>query len=468
MTWSPRSANSFYKWLSTAQELPQTASPGPGDYMQVYETLAGAEGVREIVSIHMTAEGSGAYQAARVAASMIGEQRPDLKIAVIDTRNVAMCQGWMAIEAARAARQGKSLADVVALVERMLPITRMLQTADTLKYLYMGGRIGRAKHLAGSVLNIKPLISVEDGVVVAVGTARGRQKAYQMMADRLEKAVGRMGKIKIAYVHAAAQEEVEKLKVLVEDADDVCRVGRRRTVTGAGRPLRSRHGRVVLFSRDELEPSPVRLHRTRRSQCEAQKGPFSEERSFLLEQEAEPLLISLLRVSRAPQVGSPGRVLPCAVQQRDLDEVRLARLAQQRHIRLLRRPVGLDGIAGQTGRCQVGPGPGTTARLRHDVVQCQPAEPGLRAAVLASVAVAGQNGPAAQRHRPAPGRTHPLAQTDHRRLGDRQTRRVQHSFRRLHRMCLFLQHQRHSASQRDDVHGFVGGVQQKDGHGHTF
>ena len=115
---------SFYKWLATAQELPQTASPGPGDYMQVYETLAGAEGVREIVSIHMTAEGSGAYQAARVAASMIGEQRPDLKIAVIDTRNVAMCQGWMAIEAARAARQGKSLTDVVALVERMLDLPK--------------------------------------------------------------------------------------------------------------------------------------------------------------------------------------------------------------------------------------------------------------------------------------------------------------------------------------------------------
>ena len=208
--------DSFYKWLSTAQELPQTASPGPGDYFEVYETLAGAEGVREIVSVHMTAEGSGAYQAARVAASMIGEQRPDLKIAVIDTRNVAMCQGWMAIEAARAAQQGKSLADIVALVERMIPVTRMLQTADTLKYLYMGGRIGRAKHLAGSMLNIKPLISVEDGIVVAVGTARGRQKAYQMMADRVEKTVGRMGKIKIAYVHAAAQEEVEKLKMLVE------------------------------------------------------------------------------------------------------------------------------------------------------------------------------------------------------------------------------------------------------------
>lgn len=208
--------DSFYQWLSTAQELPQTASPGPGDYVETYETLAEVEGTTEIISIHMTAEGSGGYQAARVAASMIAEQRPELKIAVIDTRNVAMCQGWMAIEAARAAQDGKPLSDIVALVERMIPITRMLQTADTLKYLYMGGRIGRAKHLAGSMLNIKPVITVEDGVIVAAGTARGRQKAYQMIADKVEQAAGAMGKIKVAYVHAAALDEVEKLKALIE------------------------------------------------------------------------------------------------------------------------------------------------------------------------------------------------------------------------------------------------------------
>jgi DegV family protein with EDD domain len=208
--------SSFYQWLATAQELPKTASPGPGDYVELYEAVANAEGATAIVSIHMTAEGSGGYQAARVAASMIGEERPELKIAVVDTRNVAMCQGWMAVEAARAAQQGKSLADIVALVERMIPITRMLQTADTLKYLYMGGRVGRAKHLVGSVLNIKPIISVEDGMIVAVGTARGRHKAYQLIADKVEQTAGRMGKIKVAYVHAAALEEVAKLKELVE------------------------------------------------------------------------------------------------------------------------------------------------------------------------------------------------------------------------------------------------------------
>jgi DegV family protein with EDD domain len=206
----------FYKWLPTARELPKTASPGPGDYVQMYEGLAQNEGAREIVSIHMTSKGSGAYQAACVARQMLAEKLPQLRIEVIDTLNVSMCQGWMVIEAARSALAGKSLEAIVQQVRQMMPVTRMIQTADTLKYLYMGGRIGKAKHLVGSLLNIKPLIGMEDGVIVPLGTARSRHQAYEMMAQMIEAAVGRMGKIKIAYVHAAAQEEALKIKQLVE------------------------------------------------------------------------------------------------------------------------------------------------------------------------------------------------------------------------------------------------------------
>jgi DegV family protein with EDD domain len=111
---------------------------------------------------------------------------------------------------------GKSIAEIVGLVKKMMPITRMIQTADTLKYLYMGGRIGRATHLIGSLLSIKPLIGMEDGEIVPLGQARSRNKAYQAMVDMVEAAVGKMGKIKIAYVHAAAQEEAEKIEKLVE------------------------------------------------------------------------------------------------------------------------------------------------------------------------------------------------------------------------------------------------------------
>lgn len=205
----------FFRWLPSAKELPTTASPGPGDYLQVYQQLA-QEGVHEIASIHMTASGSGAYQAARNAQSIAAEQMPDVRIEVIDTENVSMCHGWMAIEAARAALAGKSLEDVVSVVRRLIPVTRMIQTADTLKYLYMGGRIGAAKRLVGALLDIKPLIGMENGVIVALGVARSRMRAYQAIADHVEKAVGRAGRVKIAYVHAAAREEAEKLKEMIE------------------------------------------------------------------------------------------------------------------------------------------------------------------------------------------------------------------------------------------------------------
>lgn len=209
--------DAFYSWLPSAKELPTTASPGPGDYLEKYKDLAKKQGTRDIVSIHMTSKGSGAYQAATAAKSMILEQFPNLRIEVIDTLNVSMCHGWMVIEAARAALSGKSLSDVVNLVKRMIPVTQMIQTADTLRYLYMGGRIGKAKQLVGSILNIKPLIGMVDGVIVPLGQARSRKKAYQKMVDILHNTVGSSGKIKIAYVHAAAQEEVEKIKGMVEN-----------------------------------------------------------------------------------------------------------------------------------------------------------------------------------------------------------------------------------------------------------
>lgn len=204
----------FLNWLMTAKVLPTTASPGPGDYFEAYETLI-EEGHDEIVSIHMTSKASGAYQAALVAQSMLKEKDPSTHVEVIDTRNVSLCQGWMAIEAARAAMAGARLDEVVARVREMIPITRMLQTADTLRYLYMGGRIGRAQHLVGSLLNIKPLIGMEDGEIVALGMAHSRGQAYQAMAEKIAQAMGD-SKIKIAYVHAGAKQEVEKLRKAVE------------------------------------------------------------------------------------------------------------------------------------------------------------------------------------------------------------------------------------------------------------
>lgn len=205
----------FLKWLPTTEKLPTTASPGPGDYLTLYEKLA-SQGTEEIVSIHMTSRGSGAYQAAMAAKELVLEKLPKLKIEVIDTLNVSLCQGWMVIEAARAALTGVNLVGITQKVKSMIPISQMIQTADTLRYLYLGGRIGRATRYVGSLLNLKPLISMQDGEIVALGVTRGLHKAYEKMVDIIEAKVGQTGKIKVAYVHAGAQKEVEQLKALVE------------------------------------------------------------------------------------------------------------------------------------------------------------------------------------------------------------------------------------------------------------
>ena len=101
----------FLRWLPTATTLPTTASPGPGDYLEMYRSLI-ADGVRSILSIHMTSKGSGAYQAATVAQSMLKEENPEVRIEVVDTQNVSLCQGWIVIEAARGTLGGLSLDDV--------------------------------------------------------------------------------------------------------------------------------------------------------------------------------------------------------------------------------------------------------------------------------------------------------------------------------------------------------------------
>ena len=204
----------FLRWLVTAKSLPTTASPGPGDYLEAYERLA-REGVKQIISIHMSSKISAGYEAATVARSMIKNVWPDLRVEVIDSRNAALCQGWMAIEAARAALSGLNVDEICERIRKMIPVSHMIQTADTLKYLYMGGRIGRAQNLLGTMLHIKPLIGLEDGEIVPLGRARSRGQAYAMMADIAAEVVGR-SRAKIGYLHAGALREAERLKELVE------------------------------------------------------------------------------------------------------------------------------------------------------------------------------------------------------------------------------------------------------------
>ena len=203
----------FAAWLKTATRLPTTSNPAPGDYLTGLRHLAGQ--TKEIVVLTMTSKGSGAYQSCLSAVDILREQIPEVRVEVVDTFQVAMSHGWAAIEAARAALAGLDLDQVVQKARQVAQEGMMIQTADTLRYLHMGGRIGKATHLVGSLLNIKPLIGMQDGVIVALGTARSRLKAYRRMVGLMQQRVGEGARIKIAFTHVAALEQVEKLQELV-------------------------------------------------------------------------------------------------------------------------------------------------------------------------------------------------------------------------------------------------------------
>jgi len=205
----------FIRWLPSARVAPTTAAPGPSEYLEAYEDAARV-GAEEIVSIHMSSRISAAFESATAAQAMLREKRPGIQVEVIDSRNAALCQGWMAILAARAALAGANLQTISAMVRKLVPISHMIQTADTLRYLYLGGRIGRAQSLLGSMLNIKPLIGIEDGVIVPLGRTHSRHQAYAAMADIVAQVIGK-GKARIGYLHAGAFEEAQKVKELVEE-----------------------------------------------------------------------------------------------------------------------------------------------------------------------------------------------------------------------------------------------------------
>ncbi|MEA3340896.1 MAG: DegV family protein [Chloroflexota bacterium] len=203
----------FAEWLKGATKLPTTSNPAPGDYLTGLRNLAGR--MKEVVVLTMTSKGSGAHQSCLAGVSILKEQHPDVRVKVMDTLQVAMSQGWAAIEAARAALTGLDLDQVTQRAREVAQKGTMIQTADTLRYLYMGGRIGKAKHLMGSLLNIKPLIGMQDGVIVAMGTARSRLKAYRRMVKLMQQQVGEGARIKVAFTHVAALEQAEKLRELV-------------------------------------------------------------------------------------------------------------------------------------------------------------------------------------------------------------------------------------------------------------
>jgi DegV family protein with EDD domain len=199
----------FWERCKSSTTLPETAAPSPGAFAAAFEQArdAGAEGV---VCITLSSELSATYQSAKAAAEAIAPY----PVTVIDSRAVTMAQGLLVIEAAEAAAAHQSYAEVASLARDTVPRLGLVGVLDTLEHLKKGGRIGSAQALLGSMLAIKPLLTLKDGKVAEEGRQRTRAKALDQAA-KVARETSPFARLAVA--HGAA----EDLDVLLAKLDGI-------------------------------------------------------------------------------------------------------------------------------------------------------------------------------------------------------------------------------------------------------
>ena len=157
---------------------PTTSIPSPQDFADVYSRLANE--TDEIISIHVTSRESGVYNSALLGKELVGKK---CRIEVVDSQLVAMACGMLVIAAAKAARAGANLEQVADVVHKAIPQIHLMIILDTLKYVVRGGRLAKPYGLLGTVLKVRPLLTLREGKLTLTGVSRTRAKAIQGLYD---------------------------------------------------------------------------------------------------------------------------------------------------------------------------------------------------------------------------------------------------------------------------------------------
>jgi len=199
----------FYERLRTDTASPTTSQPTPEDFLAVYRELAPR--FERIYSLQLSSTLSGTFASAEAAAEMLGGDR----VRVVDTRTVSAAVAMLGLAVQRRLERGTADVEIDALVDRYRRDHGLLFTVDTLDYLARGGRIGRAAALAGSLLNVKPILTIEEGEVVPLKRVRGERRALDEFRELFAAGATDAPTLHVGMAHAAAPERLRALEQLV-------------------------------------------------------------------------------------------------------------------------------------------------------------------------------------------------------------------------------------------------------------
>ncbi|MFX4260838.1 DegV family protein [Pelotomaculum propionicicum] len=209
----------FYRRLVEKKEYSRTSQPAPAEFCKVFKELT-SDG-SSVLSLHLSSCLSGTCQSAQMARDML----PGADIEVIDSKLASMGHGMIALEAARAAGEGKSKDEILGIVRHMVSGAMLYFIVDTLEYLARGGRIGKAQALLGNILSIKPILYLKDGIVHPLEKIRGRAKAIERLTQIIVEKAGQR-RVKCSLVHGMDPEGMkqlyQKIVLLLNCDEPVC------------------------------------------------------------------------------------------------------------------------------------------------------------------------------------------------------------------------------------------------------
>ncbi|MBE2975276.1 DegV family protein [Priestia megaterium] len=195
----------FIEKMKNSKELPKSSQPAIGSFVEVYERLV-SEGY-DVISIHMTGGMSGTVRAAESAAQMV-----EGNITVVDSMYITKALSFQVLEAVKMIEDGHTVEEIIMRLEEVRQNTNLFVVVDTLENLVKGGRIGRGKGLIGSLLNIKPIASLADGVYTPVAKVRSHSQIVKFLTKQFEEHTEGKSIKGVGLVHADGFGLASKLK----------------------------------------------------------------------------------------------------------------------------------------------------------------------------------------------------------------------------------------------------------------
>ncbi len=196
----------FYRRVQEEEDLPTTSQPAIGSFIQLFEQLA--EQYDAVFSIHLSKRFSGTYDAAKSAGDMV----ENIEVYPYDTELSAMPQGLFAIAAAELAAEGKNTAEIISYLDEMKEKSRAYFLVEDLSHLQRGGRLNKGQALLGSILRIKPVLHIVDGLIVPFEKIRTRKKAIKRIMSMLEEDVQNKDVKRVVFIHANNLSSAEELQ----------------------------------------------------------------------------------------------------------------------------------------------------------------------------------------------------------------------------------------------------------------